>query len=63
MYLTIDFQCYFRDENDPNQLSHWYKFDDGEVSDCRMDEDEELRSQCFGGDHTTTAFDQPSMKR
>jgi len=53
----------YKDETDPNELSHWCKFDDGEVSDCRMDEDEELRSQCFGGDHTTTAFDQPSMKR
>jgi hypothetical protein len=28
-----------------------------------MDDDEELRSQCFGGDHPTSSFDQPVMKR
>jgi ubiquitin carboxyl-terminal hydrolase 9/24 len=28
-----------------------------------MDDDEELRSQCFGGDYPTQSFDQPVMKR
>lgn len=28
-----------------------------------MDDDEELRSQCFGGDNPTSSFDQPIMKR
>ena len=51
-----------RDE--PNMdLSHWYKFDDTDVSECKMDDDEELRSQCFGGDYSTQTFDQPVMKR
>ena len=28
-----------------------------------MDDDEELRSQCFGGDNPPSSFDQPMMKR
>ena len=28
-----------------------------------MDDDEELRSQCFGGDYPAQTFDQPVMKR
>ena len=44
-------------------VSHWYKFDDTDVSDCKMDDDEELRTQCFGGDYSTQNFDQPVMKR
>ena len=28
-----------------------------------MDDDEEIRSQCFGGDYPTQSFDQPLMKR
>lgn len=28
-----------------------------------MDDDEELRSQCFGGDNPTSTFDQPAVKR
>ena len=33
------------------------------VSDSRMDDEEELRSQCFGGDHSPSSFDPPNMKR
>ncbi|KAK7872586.1 hypothetical protein R5R35_013810 [Gryllus longicercus] len=25
----------------------WYKFDDGEVSECKMDDEEEMKTQCF----------------
>lgn len=35
----------------PNGTEQWYKFDDGEVSECKMHEDEELKAQCFGGDY------------
>ncbi|XP_071949723.1 ubiquitin carboxyl-terminal hydrolase 9X-like isoform X2 [Antedon mediterranea] len=35
----------------------WYKFDDGEVSECRMDDDDEMRNQCFGGDYMGEVFD------
>jgi hypothetical protein len=31
--------------------SKWYKFDDGEVSECKMDDEEEMKTQCFGGDY------------
>ena len=40
----------------------WYKFDDGEVSECKMDDDEEMRNQCFGGEYTGEVFDN-MMKR
>ncbi len=53
----------FREESNSPDLPHWYKFDDTDVSDCKMDDDEELRSQCFGGDYPTQSFDQPVMKR
>lgn len=54
---------YFREEFNSSDPSHWYKFDDTDVNDCKMDDDEELRSQCFGGDYPTQSFDQPVMKR
>ncbi|PSN47507.1 putative ubiquitin carboxyl-terminal hydrolase FAF-X [Blattella germanica] len=37
--------------------SKWYKFDDGEVSECKMDDEEEMKSQCFGGDYMGEVFD------
>lgn len=40
----------------------WYKFDDGEVSECRMGDDEEMKVQCFGGDYMGEVFD-PMLKR
>ncbi|UJR08730.1 hypothetical protein I4U23_012987 [Adineta vaga] len=51
------------DESDDPNSSQWYKFDDTDVSECKMNDDEELRSQCFGGDHSTSPFDQSVMKR
>ncbi|XP_065223298.1 probable ubiquitin carboxyl-terminal hydrolase FAF-X isoform X3 [Planococcus citri] len=38
--------------------SKWYKFDDGDVSECKMEDDEEMKSQCFGGDYMGEVFDQ-----
>ncbi|XP_008200473.2 probable ubiquitin carboxyl-terminal hydrolase FAF-X isoform X3 [Tribolium castaneum] len=40
----------------------WYKFDDGDVSECRMGEDDEMKVQCFGGDYMGEVFD-PMLKR
>ncbi|XP_046853983.1 probable ubiquitin carboxyl-terminal hydrolase FAF-X [Xenia sp. Carnegie-2017] len=40
----------------------WFKFDDGDVSDCKMDDDEELKTQCFGGEYMGEVFDH-MMKR
>ncbi|CAF3635592.1 unnamed protein product [Rotaria socialis] len=52
-----------KNESDSPFSSNWYKFDDTDVSECKMDDDEELRSQCFGGDNPASSFDQPAMKR
>lgn len=43
-------QTFFLSRN-PNGTEQWYKFDDGEVTECKMHEDEELKAQCFGGDY------------
>jgi ubiquitin carboxyl-terminal hydrolase 9/24 len=29
----------------------WYKFDDGDVTECKMEEEEELQSPCSGTDY------------
>lgn len=55
------------EDTDPESTSfnsdenNWYKFDDGDVNDFKMD-DEELRNQCFGGDYTGEVYDN-IMKR
>ncbi|XP_054167467.1 probable ubiquitin carboxyl-terminal hydrolase FAF-X [Oppia nitens] len=40
-----------------NGSKNWFKFDDGDVSECKLDEDEEMRAQCFGGDYMGEVFD------
>ncbi|XP_012278998.1 probable ubiquitin carboxyl-terminal hydrolase FAF-X [Orussus abietinus] len=35
----------------------WYKFDDGDVTECKMEEEEEMKSQCFGGDYMGEVYD------
>jgi ubiquitin carboxyl-terminal hydrolase 9/24 len=47
--------------NNSDQENNWYKFDDGDVSEFKMDDDE-LRNQCFGGDYTGEVYDN-IMKR
>jgi ubiquitin carboxyl-terminal hydrolase 9/24 len=47
---------------DPSGEVRWYKFDDGDVSECRMSEDDEMKVQCFGGDYMGEVFD-PMLKR
>ena len=44
------------------QPPKWYKFDDGEVQECKMDDDEEMKNQCFGGEYLGEVFDH-MMKR
>ena len=31
--------------------SKWYKFDDGDVTEVMMQDDEELKNQCWGGEY------------
>lgn len=37
----------YRNGND----QRWYKFDDGEVTECKMDDEDEMKNQCFGGEY------------
>ncbi|XP_030838236.1 probable ubiquitin carboxyl-terminal hydrolase FAF-X isoform X3 [Strongylocentrotus purpuratus] len=46
-----------RNGGDGNQQGKWYKFDDGEVTECRMEDDEEMKNQCFGGEFMGEVFD------
>lgn len=36
--LSVKLFCGFR--SSPDDIGRWYKFDDGEVSECKMDDDE-----------------------
>ncbi|XP_051753215.1 probable ubiquitin carboxyl-terminal hydrolase FAF-X isoform X2 [Ctenopharyngodon idella] len=47
---------------DDGQKDRWYKFDDGDVTECKMDDDEEMKNQCFGGEYMGEVFDH-MMKR
>ncbi|XP_078379070.1 ubiquitin carboxyl-terminal hydrolase 9X-like isoform X2 [Oculina patagonica] len=47
----------------PDISPKWYKFDDGEVSECKMDDDEELKTQCFGGEYMGEVFDHMLKRR
>lgn len=38
---------FIRNGND----QRWYKFDDGEVTECKMDDEDEMKNQCFGGEY------------
>uniref|UniRef100_A0A0K8W252 ubiquitinyl hydrolase 1 n=1 Tax=Bactrocera latifrons TaxID=174628 RepID=A0A0K8W252_BACLA len=53
---------YILSKNPSTGKEQWYKFDDGEVSECKMHEDEELKAQCFGGDYMGEIYDN-NLKR
>ena len=38
-------------------LRRWYKFDDGDVTEVNMEDDEELKTQCWGGEYMSEVFD------
>ena len=40
-----------RDSVNNTDTSQWYRFDDDEVSECRMHDDDEMKGQCFGGEY------------
>ncbi|KAM9709605.1 ubiquitin carboxyl-terminal hydrolase 9X isoform 4-T4 [Menidia menidia] len=44
------------------EKNRWYKFDDGDVTECKMDDEEEMKNQCFGGEYMGEVFDH-MMKR
>jgi ubiquitin carboxyl-terminal hydrolase 9/24 len=35
----------------------WFRFDDGEVVEAKIDDEEEFKAQCFGGDYTGEVYD------
>ena len=45
------------------QENRWYKFDDGEVTECKMEDDEEMKNQCFGGEYVGEQVFDNIMKR
>ncbi|XP_060232828.1 probable ubiquitin carboxyl-terminal hydrolase FAF-X isoform X1 [Meriones unguiculatus] len=45
-----------------SKRGRWFKFDDRDVTECKMDDDEEMKNQCFGGEYMGEVFDQ-MMKR
>ncbi|XP_075145926.1 ubiquitin carboxyl-terminal hydrolase-like faf isoform X2 [Haematobia irritans] len=53
---------YILSKNPSTGKEQWYKFDDGEVTECKMNEDEEMKAQCFGGDYMGEIYDS-NLKR
>ncbi|XP_060810679.1 probable ubiquitin carboxyl-terminal hydrolase FAF-X isoform X1 [Amyelois transitella] len=41
-----------------SETGRWVKLDDGDVSECAMHDDEEMKAQCFGGEYMSEVFDQ-----
>lgn len=41
---------YYRDNG--SETGRWVKLDDGDVTECAMHDDEEMKAQCFGGEYT-----------
>uniref|UniRef100_A0A2M4DNF9 ubiquitinyl hydrolase 1 n=1 Tax=Anopheles darlingi TaxID=43151 RepID=A0A2M4DNF9_ANODA len=56
------YYSYILHKNYANGQKKWYKFDDGEVTECKMDDDEEMKAQCFGGDYMGEVYDN-NLKR
>ncbi|KAI2802763.1 putative ubiquitin carboxyl-terminal hydrolase FAF-X [Blomia tropicalis] len=56
------YYSFIQHKNQQTGKKSWYKFDDGDVNECKLDEDEEMRNQCFGGEYIAETFDQ-SLKR
>lgn len=53
---------FFLFSNPSTGKEQWYKFDDGDVTECKMNEDEEMKAQCFGGDYMGEIYDS-NLKR
>ncbi|XP_057352255.1 probable ubiquitin carboxyl-terminal hydrolase FAF-X isoform X2 [Manis pentadactyla] len=51
------YYSYIIQRNDKDERNRWYKFDDGDVTECKMDDDEEMKNECFGGEYVRQVFD------
>ena len=56
------YYSYIRNKCPETGELRWYKFDDGDVTEVKMDDDEELKVQCYGGEYMSEVFDH-LMKR
>ncbi|XP_057300867.1 probable ubiquitin carboxyl-terminal hydrolase FAF-X [Hydractinia symbiolongicarpus] len=57
------YYSYIKPRNKVDGQHKWYKFDDGDVCECNMDDDEELKNQCFGGEYMGEVFDHMIKRR
>ncbi|XP_065644318.1 ubiquitin carboxyl-terminal hydrolase 9X isoform X4 [Hydra vulgaris] len=57
------YYSYITNRSKSSGKQSWYKFDDGDVSDCNMDDEEELKNQCFGGEYMGEVFDHMMKRR
>lgn len=60
MLIYILSLIFIKRSNNANEK--WFKFDDGDVSECKIHEDDELKAQCFGGDYMGEIYDN-NLKR
>ena len=56
------YYSYVRHRSPPNAIGRTagakrYKFDDGDLSECKLEDDEEMKNQCFGGEYMGEVFD------
>ena len=49
--LRVEFIDPFLNLKDADGEFRWYKFDDGDVTEIKMDDEEELKAQCYGGEY------------
>lgn len=56
------YYSYILSKNPSTGREQWYKFDDGDVTECKMNEDDEMKAQCFGGDYMGEIYDN-NLKR
>ncbi|UYV75295.1 USP9X [Cordylochernes scorpioides] len=52
------YYSFIRHRHPEDNTYRWYRFDDGEVTECKMDDDEEMKNQCFGGEFMGEVTDQ-----
>ncbi|XP_063547239.1 probable ubiquitin carboxyl-terminal hydrolase FAF-X isoform X2 [Cydia strobilella] len=46
-----------------SETGRWVKLDDGDVTECAMHDDEEMKAQCFGGEYTGERVSYKRQKR
>lgn len=52
IFLQIGLMCFVYYRDNGSETGRWVKLDDGDVTECAMHDDEEMKAQCFGGEYT-----------